>query len=70
MSGLSQSEAFLPLSPLRSDVDGERDITLHIKVSASVCSGHLVTRRSPRHFVTLCSEVGAGNWLLFQAVVD
>ena len=70
MSGLSQSEAFPPLSPLRSDVDGERDVTLHIKVSASICSGHLVTRRSPRHFVTLCSEVGAGNRLLFQAVVD
>ena len=69
-SGLSQSEAFPPLSPLHSDVDGECDITLDIKVSASVCSGHLVTRRSPRHFVTLCSEVGAGNRLLFQAVVD
>ena len=69
-SGLSQSEAFPPLSPLRSDVDGERDVTLHIKVSVSVCWGHLVTHRSPRHFVTLCSEVGAGNRLLFQAVVD
>ena len=68
--GLSQSEAFLPLSPLHSDVDCECDITLHIKVSASVCSRHLVTRRSPRHFVTRCSEVGAGNRLLFQAVVD
>ena len=68
--GLSQSEAFPPLSPLRSDVDGEHDIPLHIKVSASIRSGHLVTRRSPRHFVTLGSEVGAGNWLLFQAVVD
>ena len=69
-SGLSQSEAFPPLSPLHSDVDGERDITLHIKVSATVCSEHSVTRCSPRHFVTLCSEVGAGNRLLFQAVVD
>ena len=69
-SGLSQSEAFPPLSPLRSDVDGERDVTLHIKVSVSVCWGHLVTHRSPRHFVTLCSEAGAGNRLLFQAVVD
>ena len=66
---LSQSEAFPPLSPLHSDVDGERDVTLHIKVSASVCSGHLVTRRSPRHFVTLCSEAGAVGQLLFQAVV-
>ena len=70
MSGLSQSEAFPPLSPLRSDVDGEHNITLRIKMSASVHSGHLVTRRSPSHFVTLCSEVGAGNRLLFQAVVD
>ena len=69
-SGLSQSEAFPPLSLLCSDVDGECDITLHIKVSASIHSGHLVTCRSPRHFVTLCSEVGAGNRLLFQAVVD
>ena len=69
-SGLSQSEAFPPLSPLYSDVDGECDVTLHIKVSASICSGHLVTRHRPRHFVTLCSEVGAGNRLLFQAVVD
>ena len=68
--GLSQSEAFPPLSPLRFDVDGKGDITLHIKVSASVRSGHLVTRRSPRHFVTLCSEAGAVGRLLFQAVVD
>ena len=68
--GLSQSEAFPPLSPLCSDIDGECDVTLHIKVSASIRSRHLVTRRSPRHFVTLRSEVGAGNWLLFQAVVD
>ena len=66
-SGLSQSEAFLPLSLLHSDVDGKRDVTLHIKVSATV---HSVTRHSPRHFVTLCSEVGAGNRLLFQTVVD
>ena len=28
---LSQSEAFLPLSPGHSDVAHERDITLHIK---------------------------------------
>ena len=69
-SGLSQSEAFPPLSPLRSDVDGKRDVTLHIKVSASIRSGHLVAHCSPRHFMTLCSEVGAGNRLLFQAVVD
>ena len=44
---------FAPLSPFRSDADSKRDITLHIKVSASICSGHLVTHRSPRHFVTL-----------------
>ena len=69
-SGLSQSEAFLPLSPLCSDIDGKHDITLHIKVSATIRSEHLVTRHSPGHFVTLCSEVGAGNRLLFQAVVD
>ena len=60
----------MPLSLHRSDVDGERDVTLHIKVSAPVRSGHLVTRHSPRHFVTLCSEAGALSWLLFQAVVD
>ena len=70
MQGLSQSEAFLPLSPHCSDVDGERDITLHIKVSAPICSGHLVTHHSPRHFVALCSEAGAVGRLLFQAVVD
>ena len=70
MKGLSQSEVFPPLIPLRSDIDGERDITLHIKVSASVRSGYLVTRRSPRHFMTLCSELGAVGRLLFQAVVD
>ena len=70
VQGLSQSEAFPPLSPLHSDIDGERNVTLHIKVSASVRSGHLVTRRSPGHFVTLCSEVGAGNRLLCQTVVD
>ena len=68
--GLSQSEAFLPLSPHHSDIDGKHDITLHIKVSAPVCSGHLVTRRSPRHSVALCSEAGALSRLLFQAVVD
>ena len=28
---LSQSEAFLPLSPEHSDIARERDITLHIK---------------------------------------
>ena len=28
---LSQSEAFLPLSPGRSDIAHERDVTLHIK---------------------------------------
>ena len=70
VKGLNQSEAFLPLSPFRSDVDDEHDVTLHIKVSASVRSGHLVTRRSPRHFMALCSEVGAVSRLLFQAVVD
>ena len=69
VQGLSQSEAFLPLGPFRSDVDNECDVTLHIKVSASVRSGHLVTRLSPRHFVTLGSEAGAGSQLLFQAVV-
>ena len=68
--GLSQSEAFPPLSPYCSDIDGECDITLHIKVSAPIHSGHLVTCRSPRHFVALCSEAGALNRLLFQAVVD
>ena len=67
---LSQSEAFPPLSPECSDVDSKRDITLHIKVSASIHSGHLATRRSPRHFVALCSEAGALSQLLFQAVVD
>ena len=30
-SGLSQSEAFLPLSPEHSDIARERDITLPIK---------------------------------------
>ena len=68
--GLSQSEAFPPLSPHRSDVDGKRDITLHIKVSAPIRSGHLVTCHSPRHSVALCSEAGALSRLLFQAVVD
>ena len=70
MQGLSQSEAFPPLSPFCSDIDGECDVTLHIKVSACIRSRHLVTRRSPRDFVTLRSEVGAGNQLLFQAVAD
>ena len=70
VKGLNQSEAFPPLSLFRSDVDDERDITLHIKVSASVRSGHLVTRRSPRHFMTLGSEARAVSQLLFQAVVD
>ena len=59
VEGLNQSEAFPPLSPFCSDIGDERDVTLHIKVSASVCSGHLVTRHSPRHFVTLCSEARA-----------
>ena len=59
--GLNQSEAFLPLSPFHSDVDDECDITLHIKVSASIHS---------RHFVTLGSEARAVSQLLFQAVVD
>ena len=68
--GLNQSEAFPPLSPFCSDIDNKRDITLHIKVSVSVRSRHLVTRHSPRHFVALCSEVGAVSQLLFQAVVD
>ena len=68
--GLNQSEAFLPLSPFRSDIDYEHDIMLHIKVSASVHSGHSVTRRSPGHFVALCSEARAVSRLLFQAVVD
>ena len=70
MQGLSQSEAFPPLSPHHSDIDGERDVTLHIKVSVPIRSRHLVTRRSSRHFVALCSEAGAVSWLLFQAVVD
>ena len=70
MQGLSQSEAFLPLSPHCSDVDGECDITLHIKVSVPIRLGHLVTRRSPGHFMAICSEAGAVSWLLFQAVVD
>ena len=39
---LSQSEAFLPLSLRCSDVDNECDITLHIKVSASIRSWHFV----------------------------
>ena len=69
VKGLNQSEAFLPLSPFHSDVDDERDITLYIKVSASICSRHLVTRRSSEHFVALCSEAGALILLLFQAVV-
>ena len=68
--GLSQSEAFPPLSSHCSDIDGKHDITLHIKVSAPICSGHLVTHHSPRHFVVLCSEAGAVSRLLFQAVVD
>ena len=66
----SQSEAFPPLSPHRSDIDSKCDITLHIKVSVPIRSGHLVTRRSPRHFVALCSEAGAVSRLLFQAIVD
>ena len=53
MQGLNQSEAFPPLSPFCSDADNEHDVTLHIKVSVSIRSGHLVTRHSPRHFVTL-----------------
>ena len=36
MKGLNQSEAFLPLSLFRSDIDDERDITLHIKVFQAV----------------------------------
>ena len=68
--GLSQSEAFPPLSLYHSDADSECDVTLHIKVSAYICSGHLVTRRSPRHFVALCSQAGALSQLLFQAVAD
>ena len=70
VEGLNQSEAFPPLNPFRSDVDDECDVTLHIKVSVSVRSGHLVTRHSPRHFVTLGSEARAVSRLLFQAVVD
>ena len=68
--GLSQSEAFPSLSPHHSDVDGECDVTLHIKVSAPVRLGYLVTRCSPGHFMALCSEAGAVSRLLFQAVVD
>ena len=63
VEGLSQSEAFLPLSLHHSDIDGKSDVTLHIKVSAPVRSRHLVTCRSPRHFVLRLE-------LLFQAVVD
>ena len=68
--GLSQSEAFPPLSPYHSDADSERDVTLHIKVSAPIRSGHLVIRHGPRHFVAPCSKAGAFSRLLFQAVVD
>ena len=51
MQSLSQSEAFPPLSPQHSDIDNECDITLHIKVSASVCSWHFVLGLGSEHLL-------------------
>ena len=51
MQSLSQSEAFLPLSPRRSDVDNEHDITLHIKASASDRSWHFVLGLGSEHLL-------------------
>ena len=48
---LSQSEAFLPLSPQHSDIDNEHDVTLHIKVSASVCSWHFILGLGSEHLL-------------------
>ena len=48
---LSQSEAFLPLSPGRSDVDNERDVTLRIKASAYTRSWHFVLRLGSEHLL-------------------
>ena len=48
---LSQSEAFPPLSPRHSDVDNEHDITLHIKVSASVHLWYFVLELGSEHLL-------------------
>ena len=51
VQSLSQSEAFPPLSPQRSDVDNEHDVTLHIKASASVHSWHFVLGLGSEHLL-------------------
>ena len=51
MQSLSQSEAFLPLSLQRSDVDNERDVTLHIKATASARSWHFVLGLGSEHLL-------------------
>ena len=51
-SGLSQSEAFLPLSPDRSDVAHERDIMLPIKGKRAFARG------------TLFRHLALGTWSL------
>ena len=48
---LSQSEAFLPLSLQRSDIDNEHEVTLHIKVSASVRSWHFILGLGSEHLL-------------------
>ena len=52
-SGLSQSEAFPPLSPDRSDVARERDVMLPIKGSACGRSGHSIPTFGHGHLVSL-----------------
>ena len=48
---LSQSEAFPPLSPGRSNVKPGCDITLRIKGSANALSGHFVLVLETGHFI-------------------
>ena len=48
---LSQSEAFPPLSPRRSNIDNERDVTLYIKASASAHSWHFVLGLGSEHLL-------------------
>ena len=61
----SANQRLSTIEPINSDIDGERDITLHIKVSAPIRSRHLGTCCSSKHFVAPCSETRALVWLLF-----
>ena len=51
VQSLSQSEAFPPLSSQGSDIDNERNVTLHIKASASDHSWHFILGLGSEHLL-------------------